>query len=622
VPLAPWAALFFAEVAIWKALVAGIRPVLAARVWVYVRLLGARALTIGHIAWIIAARATVVAGAIVSAWAAIIERAVIAAWATIIERPVVAARTTIIKRAIILARATIIKRAIILAWATIIAGAIVGAWPTIIEWSIILARATIIAGAIVGAWPTIIERAVVAARATIIERAVVAARATIVAGAVVGARPTIIEWPVVAARATIIEWAIILARATIIAGAVVGARATIIEWAIILAWATIIAGAVVGAWPTIIERSIILAWATVVKRAVILTRTGIIKRAVILTRAGIILWAAILIRARIAARHRPITADCARAYGARRGLRRIAIANTGFQFGLGRAWAGGAAYAAGSRALAAAARRGSLRRFANCQCGFRAASWARIGCVDRSFGFTPADMCPERLDLLICQGAPFAGRQIAQHNRSLAHADQAQNLIAKLLGHLTDLALAAFVQHHTHPHAILAAIKHIDPSRRGGHTIHQHAAAPFSNRIGRGHLIEQRAIFFFDLIAGVRQPLGQLAVVGHQQQTFAIVIQPTNREEPLWQINQLDHGGPALRIVGGGHDAGRLIQHDIRARADLPNWPAVDNDLVLLGVDACARHKHNLAVHRHTAGADKLLAITPRGDAGTCQHLL
>jgi hypothetical protein len=111
---------------------------------------------------------------------------------------------------------------------------------------------------------------------------------------------------------------------------------------------------------------------------------------------------------------------------------------------------------------------------------------------------------PERLDLLIGQGAPFTGRQVAQQNWPFAHADQAQNLIAKQLSHLADLALAAFVQYHAHPHAILAALEHINPGRRGRHTIHQHAAAPLTNRIGRGSLIEQRAILFFDLIAGMR----------------------------------------------------------------------------------------------------------------------
>ena len=120
----------------------------------------------------------------------------------------------------------------------------------------------------------------------------------------------------------------------------------------------------------------------------------------------------------------------------------------------------------------------------------------------------------------------------------------------------------------------------------------------------------------------MRQPLSQLAVVGHQQQPFAVVIQAADWEEPLWKIDQLDHRRPALRIVGGGHDAGRLMQHHVRARADLPDWPAIHNDLVLFRVDACAGHKHDLAVHRHAAGADELLAIAPRGDAGTRQHLL
>jgi hypothetical protein len=59
-----------------------------------------------------------------------------------------------------------------------------------------------------------------------------------------------------------------------------------------------------------------------------------------------------------------------------------------------------------------------------------------------------------------------------------------------------------------------------------------------------------------------------------------------------------------LGIVGGGHNAGWFVEHYISTRGDLPDRPAIDGDLILLGVDACAGNVDDLAVHRYAAGTD------------------
>jgi hypothetical protein len=117
-------------------------------------------------------------------------------------------------------------------------------------------------------------------------------------------------------------------------------------------------------------------------------------------------------------------------------------------------------------------------------------------------------MRPKCIDFFVGEVAPLAGWQIAKQDRSLAHTDKPQYLIAKQLGHLTDLAFAALVQHHPYPYAILASLQHVDPSRCGRHAFQQHAGAPFAQRIRGGRLVEQRAVFLLDLVARVGQALG------------------------------------------------------------------------------------------------------------------
>jgi hypothetical protein len=77
-----------------------------------------------------------------------------------------------------------------------------------------------------------------------------------------------------------------------------------------------------------------------------------------------------------------------------------------------------------------------------------------------------------------------------------------------------------------------------------------------------------------------------------------------------------------LWVIGGGNDAGGLIQHDVGTRINFADWLTVHGNFILLGIDARAGDNHDLAIDRYASGADEFLAVAPRGDTGTCQYLL
>ena len=56
------------------------------------------------------------------------------------------------------------------------------------------------------------------------------------------------------------------------------------------------------------------------------------------------------------------------------------------------------------------------------------------------------------------------------------------------------------------------------------------------------------------------QAVGQVAVVGEHQQALGVDVEPADREDPGLAGHQVDDGRPALRIGGGGDDAGRLVE--------------------------------------------------------------
>ena len=76
-------------------------------------------------------------------------------------------------------------------------------------------------------------------------------------------------------------------------------------------------------------------------------------------------------------------------------------------------------------------------------------------------------------------------------------------------------------------------------------------------------------------MAGVQQPLGQGAVIGHEQQTLRIQIQAAHRVDPCAGIcHQLRNRGAALLIGQGGHIATGLVQHQIdQARSGVQRRP-------------------------------------------------
>jgi hypothetical protein len=86
------------------------------------------------------------------------------------------------------------------------------------------------------------------------------------------------------------------------------------------------------------------------------------------------------------------------------------------------------------------------------------------------------------------------------------------------------------MQHHAHPGTFIGALEHLNPGRRGERIVEHHAISPLAQCIRHRRLVEQCAILLFDLVAGMRQALCQLAVVGQQQQPLAVVVEPADRE--------------------------------------------------------------------------------------------
>ena len=79
----------------------------------------------------------------------------------------------------------------------------------------------------------------------------------------------------------------------------------------------------------------------------------------------------------------------------------------------------------------------------------------------------------------------------------------------------------------------------------------------------------------------VGQAVGQLAVVGQQQQALGVEVEAADREHPGLGGHQVDHRGAALGVVGGGDHAGRLVEQVVDQAGPHPDGGAVDLDQVV-----------------------------------------
>ncbi|GAA2827104.1 hypothetical protein GCM10020220_014730 [Nonomuraea rubra] len=117
--------------------------------------------------------------------------------------------------------------------------------------------------------------------------------------------------------------------------------------------------------------------------------------------------------------------------------------------------------------------------------------------------------------------------------------------------------------------------------------------------------------------------MGQLAVVGEQQQALGLGVEPAHVEQAWRQLlDVVGQAWAALRVVHRGDDADGLVQRVVDQVGGGRDALAVHVDDLRRRVDLGAEPPDDLAVHRDTALADHLLAGPAAGHARLGEHLL
>ena len=113
------------------------------------------------------------------------------------------------------------------------------------------------------------------------------------------------------------------------------------------------------------------------------------------------------------------------------------------------------------------------------------------------------------------------------------------------LAHAAHLAVAALVDRDAQE----AGVEQRDLGRRGEAVVELDALAQAAERAAVRLALDLDEVLLVDAEARVREAVGEVAVVGEQQQALGVGVEPADREHPGLGGHQVDDRRPALGVA-------------------------------------------------------------------------
>src|SRR4051812_20533415 len=208
-------------------------------------------------------------------------------------------------------------------------------------------------------------------------------------------------------------------------------------------------------------------------------------------------------------------------------------------------------------------------------------------------------------------------RQATELQRAERDAPQRQHAMADGLAHPLDLALAPLADRQLeHGRAHLAHLR-----RRGLAVLEDHALA----QALQGTVLHEPALHLGHvgarhLVARVHELVGELSVVGQQDEPGGVGVQPADRVQANACVDELRDDAAPVRVLRSRYHAGRLVDEIDDLLGLQCDRCAVDLDVVGL-VHVARRVQDDLAADGDPSLAHDVLRSAPRGDAGVGEEL-
>ena len=115
-----------------------------------------------------------------------------------------------------------------------------------------------------------------------------------------------------------------------------------------------------------------------------------------------------------------------------------------------------------------------------------------------------------------------------------------------------------------------------------------------------GFLGRKNQIFLRQAVTRVHDPIRHFAVVGEQQESFGVPVQPSHREQACSGGQKVHHSSPVTFVTCRGYETGRLVHHDVSKWLPANRLP-VHANVRAPRVDFGPKFGDDLAVNRDTA---------------------
>ena len=137
----------------------------------------------------------------------------------------------------------------------------------------------------------------------------------------------------------------------------------------------------------------------------------------------------------------------------------------------------------------------------------------------------------------------------------------------------------------------------------------------------RKFAFEADQIRFFHFVAGMGQPRHEIAVIGKQDQSFAVLVQASGgNQSDLFRLrNEIDRFSGGVPVVQGADIAPRLVQHNVKFFRRRGNFPAAVFHPVA-GLDPHGSALGGPAVDFDQSGADQRFRAAAGTDSGCAQE--
>jgi len=238
----------------------------------------------------------------------------------------------------------------------------------------------------------------------------------------------------------------------------------------------------------------------------------------------------------------------------------------------------------------------------------------------RRSGGRPIRGSIERVELRRCEIAILTGLQITDEQRPELRSDDAARRVPHGVAHAPHEVVSAFRHDDLEPSGPVVFTKHLDDGGSGRAVVQLDAVAEAIEGLAGDSAGDPHAIGLRHVKPRVQQPVHEVAVGRHQEQTFGVVVEPADRHESIRLFgDEPRHGLAPARIVERRHDAVGLEQHDRRRWLRRADANAVESHVVVRWIDLGAQLGHHLAVHGHAAVHDRLLGMASRHQTGPRQ---